>query len=278
MKYIDESILHQLHLPQEKSHKGQNGRVLVIAGSEKFHGALLMCIKTASKIVDLVSVYTTASNRKLVEGLKPQFSAFVVVQDHELEKAISLADAIVIGPGMETTDAAGVEQAEETRDLVHDLLLKHREKKWVVDATALWHVDTDCLHQNCIVTPHSREFVNVFKMEPTPEHTKIAAAKFGGIVVLKGKPDYISDGKELYANTNGNPGMTKGGTGDVLAGLIGGLVAKNELLTAAKAGAYLNGLAGDRLYKNVGTFYNAEDLLEEVGKVWGGVCYSGQEE
>ena len=62
--------------------------------------------------------------------------------------------------------------------------------------------------------------------------------------------------------------MTKGGTGDVLAGLVGGLAAKNDPLTAALAGAYLNGLAGDRLYEKKGTFYNAEDLTEELGRVW----------
>jgi len=85
---------------------------------------------------------------------------------------------------------------------------------------------------------------------------------------LKGKSDFISDGKKLYENTTGNVGMTKGGTGDVLAGLIGALAATNDNLTAALAGTYLNGLAGDRLYEKVGTFYNAEDLVGAVGEVW----------
>ena len=62
--------------------------------------------------------------------------------------------------------------------------------------------------------------------------------------------------------------MTKGGTGDVLAGIIGALAATNGNLTAALAGAYLNGLAGDTLFQKVGTFYNAEDLVGAVGEVW----------
>lgn len=268
MQQIDAGVVHTLVQPEPNSHKGNNGRVLVIAGSDKFHGALLMCVKTASKIVDMVSVYTTPSNRGLIDGLKSEMAAFVAVRDEDLEKAIQAADAIIIGPGMETTDEVGEEKAEETRSFVHDLLEKHQDKKWVVDATALWHVDTNCLHKNCLLTPHSREFQNVFGLEPTAENTKKAAQTFGGVVVLKGASDYVSDGETLFENTTGNVGMTKGGTGDVLAGLIGGLLATNDLCAAAKAGVYLNGVAGDQLYDRVGTFYNAEDLLEEVGKVW----------
>lgn len=269
MQQITEEIVQSLNKPKKTSHKGQNGRILIIAGSDKFHGAMLMCAKTASKIVDMVSVYTTPSNRGLIDGLKTEMSAFVAVRDEDLEKSIQAADAIVIGPGMETTDEVGEEKAEETRAFVHDLLKQHPNKKWVVDATALWHVETDCLHKNCLLTPHSREFQNVFALEPNAQNTKQAAQTFGGVVVLKGPSDFISDGKEIFENTTGNAGMTKGGTGDVLAGLIGGLLATNDLCTAAKAGAYLNGVAGDRLHKRVGNFYNAEDLLEEVGKVWG---------
>ncbi|PIZ92796.1 MAG: NAD(P)H-hydrate dehydratase, partial [Candidatus Magasanikbacteria bacterium CG_4_10_14_0_2_um_filter_41_10] len=186
----------------------------------------------------------------------------------ELEKTIQLVDSIIIGPGMETTNGSGEEVIEENREFVHELLKKHPDKKFVVDATALWHVNSDCLHNNCIVTPHSREFEEVFKMIPNAEATQNAAKSFGGVVVLKGKTDYISDGKELYANETGNVGMTKGGTGDVLAGIIGALAATNDNLTAALAGTYLNGLAGDKLYKDVGTFYNSEDLVKSLGKVW----------
>jgi NAD(P)H-hydrate epimerase len=78
----------------------------------------------------------------------------------------------------------------------------------------------------------------------------------------------VSDGNIRYENYTGNAGMTKGGTGDVLSGLIGGLLAKNDKMVAGEAGVYINGLAGDRLYEKKSTFYNAEDLIEEIGKVW----------
>ena len=87
------------------------------------------------------------------------------------------------------------------------------------------------------------------------------------VVALKGKYDYVSDGKELYENRTGNVGMTKGGTGDVLAGLVCGFAAKNDPLTSALAGIYLSGLTGDRLFEKFGTFYNAEDVVKELAGI-----------
>jgi NAD(P)H-hydrate epimerase len=125
------------------------------------------------------------------------------------------------------------------------------------------------LHENCVVTPHAEEFESIFKCVATPQNVLKMAKQFRCTVVLKGGSDYISNGNLIYENQTGNAGMTKGGTGDVLAGLIGGLCAKNDILTAAAAGAYLNGLAGDRLYETKSTFYNAEDVISELGKIWG---------
>jgi NAD(P)H-hydrate epimerase len=95
-------------------------------------------------------------------------------------------------------------------------------------------------------------------------NAKAMSKKYGCIIVLKGREDVICSKENCYINKTGNAGMTKGGTGDVLAGLIGGLAAKNDLLFAACAGTYLCGAAGDRLLKKRGYFYNASDLLEEI--------------
>ena len=75
-------------------------------------------------------------------------------------------------------------------------------------------------------------------------------------------------GKELYENRTGNVGMTKGGTGDVLAGLTAGFAAKNDPLTSALAGIYLSGLAGDKLFEKCGTFYNAEDVVRSLREIF----------
>ena len=81
---------------------------------------------------------------------------------------------------------------------------------------------------------------------------------------MKGRVDFITDGKRLAANRTGNAGMTKGGTGDVLAGLAAALATKNGLFEAACAAALVNGAAGDALFKRVGFNYNAGDLIEAL--------------
>ncbi len=259
MEIIKPDILKRLNKPNLNSHKGQNGRLLVIAGSEKFHGALLMSMQTASRIVDMVYVHSPA-NTSLIDKLKSEIAVFINVSSGELWETIDLVDTILIGPGLEETRA--------NKNLVHKILKKYPEKKVVVDATAFWHLDPLLLHSNCIVSPHSREFENTFKCEPNSDNVLKMAKYYQCAVALKGKYDYVSDGKELYENKTGNVGMTKGGTGDVVAGIISSLLCTNDPLTSALAGIYLAGYVGDKLKERVGTFYNAEDLIGELGRVW----------
>lgn len=260
MSTIDSSVLSKLRKPNPSSHKGQNGRVLVIAGSEKFHGALLLTVQAASRIVDIVYVHSTEQNLSLIKVLRSQIATFIAVGKKELEQTIELVDCIMIGPGLA--------ESQESVALTEYILTKYRDKKIIVDATAFWHLNPMWLHKNVIVTPHSREFENTFKCAATKEHAHHMAKQYGCIIVLKGVTDYITDGNKLFENTTGNVGMTKGGTGDVLVGIVGALAATNELMDSALAGAYISGLAGDRLYERVGTFYNAEDIIVELGRIW----------
>ncbi|MFZ2189605.1 MAG: NAD(P)H-hydrate dehydratase [Candidatus Magasanikiibacteriota bacterium] len=259
MQEVNQEIINRLNKPKKDSHKGQNGRVLIIAGSEKYHGALLMTLQTASRIVDMVYVYSP-TNQKLIEKLKSEIAVFINVFDNELWNTVDLVDCVLIGPGLE--------ENKETKKITEKLLKKYPEKPVIVDATALWHVDPLLLHHNCIVTPHSREFENVFQCAPMADNVLKMAKYYQCNIILKGTSDYISDGQDIWENKTGNVGMTKGGTGDVLAGTVAGLSAKNDLLTSALAGAYLTGLAGDKLYKTKGTFYNAEDVIGSLGFIW----------
>ncbi len=127
METIKPDILKRLNKPNLNSHKGQNGRLLVIAGSEKFHGALLMSMQTASRIVDMVYVHSPA-NTSLIDKLKSEIAVFINVSSGELWETIDLVDTILIGPGLEETRA--------NKNLVHKILKKYPEKKVVVDATA----------------------------------------------------------------------------------------------------------------------------------------------
>jgi len=260
MQQVTNSILKTLYQPPKSSHKGQNGRVLIIAGSDKFHGSLLMAIQTASRVVDMVYVHSVSNNFKLISKLKSEIAVFINVDKSELWDTIELADAILVGPGLE--------ENKENKKLVEKILKKYPEKKVVIDATAVWQVDPYLLHPNCLVTPHSREFEHVFNCQPTSDNVFKMAKYFQCTIILKGQHDYISNDQELWENKTGNEGMTKGGTGDVLAGLAVAFLAKNDVLTSALVAAYLTGLAGDALYKKFGTFFNAEDVIKSLGEVY----------
>lgn len=254
MKTITSSIIKKLKLPKPSSHKRENGRLLIIAGSGKYFGALIYAIKAASRIVDLVYVLTTPDNRKLIKKMKLKTAEFMPVS------AISFSDldAILIGPGM------GIHP--RTKNLVSQVLKS--QIKAVLDADALNVMDGKMMRQlnhQHILTPHAREFHRLFKLTPTPQNAMKMMKKHKCTIVLKGPVDYIANiDKGIWQNKTGNAGMTKGGTGDVLAGLIAAFYATNNAFTSAAAGVYLNGATGDDLYKKVGTFYDVEDLMEQI--------------
>ena len=171
-----------------------------------------------------------------------------------------MVDAILIGPGLAEED--------DNVELVKTLLTKHQHKKVVVDATAMWHLNPSWINENTILTPHSREFEQVYKCQAIADHVETMSVEYGGVVLLKGKSDYVGQDGEVWENKTGNVGMTKGGTGDTVSGTIAALACKNDNFIATLAGIHLVGLVGDKLFDKNGTFYNAEDVIGRLGEVW----------
>ena len=249
--------LKKLYKPPQDSHKGQNGRLLIIGGSELFHSASLWSLTVASRIVDLVHYSSVPDNNEMVRQAKEQFHNGIVVPRMEVDSYIDEDDCILIGPGM-TRD-------EETRELTNRLLKQHPHKQWVIDAGALQMMDVSLIPKNAILTPHSREFLQAFHEDfKSPHVVENVAKKHNCIITLKGEKDIVSDGEQTFEITGGNVGMTKGGTGDVLAGLVAALACKNDPLLAACAGSLINKQAGDSLYQKVGPYFNATDLAGEI--------------
>lgn len=246
----------QLHIPQPDSHKGQNGKLLLIGGSELFHAASLWSLTVASRIVDLVHYASIPDNNAIVRTAKEEFRNGIVIRRDDIHEYIQEDDVILIGPGMERT--------KETADLTNSLVTRYPEKQWVIDAGALQMIEPARIPKNAIITPHHQEFVLLQHKVPgivTPEQF---ALRFHCIVVLKGVVDTITNGIDIKEVTGGNAGMTKGGTGDVLAGLIAALATTNDPLLSSIAGSFINKAAGDALYKTVGPFFNATDLANQI--------------
>jgi len=252
------------------SHKGQNGKFLIIGGSYLFHAASLWSLTVASRIVDLVHYSSIPENNEIVHELKKEFRNGMVVSRDDVEDYIKEDDVILIGPGM-TRD-------EETKTLTDKLLQKYPEKQWVLDAGALQMVELENIPKNAILTPHHQEFEllkikdqksdikNTNQILKTEEQVYEFARTHNCIILLKGQKDIASNGEELRVIEGGNAGMTKGGTGDVLAGLIAALACKNDPWISTLAGSFINKKAGDDLYVTVGPFFNATDLANQIPK------------
>ena len=247
-----DTYFDKIFLPKPDSHKGENGRVLVIGGSKLFHAAPFWAAAAASRIVDMVHFSSPASeNDELMRvRAKEHFWDGIVVSWADVEHYIQEDDAILIGPGME--------RGEETKKIVNELLAKYPEKKWVIDGGALQEVEPKLLNKNMIVTPNQRELEILGDKIPS-----------GVTILAKGPVDIVSNGTEKEEITGGSAGMTKGGTGDVLAGIVTGLYAKSEAFPAAVVASQVNKRAGEALAKERGTFFNASELVSEVGKVLG---------
>ena len=245
--------IRKLTIPAAGSHKGQNGKLLVIGGSHLFHAASLWALTVASRIVDLVHYSSVPENNMLVANAKAEFRSGIVVPRSDVDAYIEEDDCILIGPGM-TRDS-------ETETITNTLFAKYPTRQWVIDAGSLQMMDISLIPKNAILTPHHGEFTHAFGSE----EAAVVAKKYHCIVLLKGEKDIAcnADG-ECRAIEGGNPGMTKGGTGDVLAGLIAALACKNDPFLATIAGSFINKKAGDALYKKVGPYFNATDLANQI--------------
>lgn len=282
-----ESELKNLYFSAKDSHKGQNGKLLLIGGSNLFHAASLWSLQVASRIVDMVFYSSVPENNQIVHEAKKEFRNGIVVPREQIESYINEADCVLLGPGMvrteeklKPTEDYQLKNLAELNEIEHEgiqtyyltkfLLAKYPSKKWVIDAGALQMMDPEwlkALNGNVILTPHPKEFKALFGIEVANEVTAQKAKEYSCIIVTKGPTDTVCNWEECVSIEGGNEGMTKGGTGDVLAGLIAALACKNDLFLAAKAGSYINKKAGDSLYSRVGPYFNASDLADEIPKV-----------
>lgn len=254
-----QQFFKQLHLPKKDSHKGQNGKLLLIGGSKLFHAASKWSLDVASKIVDMVFYSSVLENNELIQMAKSEFWNGIVIERDSLEEYIVEADCILIGPGMERN--------AETEQLVNLLVSKYPEKKFVIDAGALQMINPSLFNSNHIITPHAKEMEDLLQ-RATSVDVQLDSKKL--TILLKGVIDTVTwfenDEKKQVTIAGGNEGMTKGGTGDVLAGLVAALYCTNTAQVSAVIASFVNKRAGDELYKTVGPFFNASDLVEQIPK------------
>ncbi|MFG6330835.1 MAG: NAD(P)H-hydrate dehydratase [Lachnospiraceae bacterium] len=259
----DRSILDALPVRKTRSNKGTYGKVLCVAGSFNMAGAAYLCAWAAYRTgAGLVRILTPETNRVILQTLLPE--ALLTSFDPEapdcgrIEEAFAWADTAAVGPGLGKERWA----YELTRRA-----LTQFQKPLVLDADGLNHLaeHRELLKDRkgeLILTPHPGEFGRLTGQK-IPEVTADIpgqAARFAAenrcICVLKDAPSAVGDKDgSCYVNTTGNNGMSTGGSGDVLTGIIAGLLAqKAPALEAARLGTWLHGRAGDLAAEKEGTY------------------------
>jgi NAD(P)H-hydrate epimerase len=167
---------------------------------------------------------------------------------------------------------------QPTGVLVNELLRKYPDKRWVIDGGALQTVDVGLIRPQMILTPNARELEIVAgklrfkKLETRNKNERVqqvqeVARVLGCTVLAKGEVDVVSHGETTELIPGGDPGMTKGGTGDVLAGIVAALYAKSPAMAASVVASQTNKLIGEMLAEKSGPYYTATEMVAEVGRV-----------
>lgn len=260
------------------SHKGENGEILVIGGGP-YTGAPALAAQAALRAgADLVKVTCPTSVAHEVQGYSPNLILYPM-QGTEFEPGhvgqvmeyAARHDVVVIGPGL--GDQQHTLEAAEA-------IIESLTGTAVVDADALQVVPDLSTEADLICTPHAGEFVDMGgsigeDWRERRDRVERFAADLDQTILVKGQYDVISDGNRTRVNRTGNPGMTVGGTGDVLAGVTGALAALHPPEHAAALGAYITGRAGDLVADEYGNGLLASDLLDRIPEA---MRYEGRED
>lgn len=262
-------ILKERH---NESTKFDYGRVLIIAGSEKYQGAATLCanasVRSGAGLVELATTSFHSSLFPEVIQVKLNSNGDGSISDNNFEflkKYIEKADSIAIGPGLGTNI--------NTINLIKNILSEYKNKKIVLDADGLNSLDINKnYNKNLVLTPHIYEFAKLFNLDyndiqnDTLNCANLYAQKLNCVIHLKHYPSITTDSEFSTLTINGNSGMSSGGTGDVLTGIIASLAAQGlNSYEAASLGAYLHSYLGDYYIKNHNKeSLKASDLIENL--------------
>ena len=249
------------------SHKGDYGHVLVVGGDLGYSGAARLAAEAALRVGSgLVSVATRKEHAPYLNAARPELMCRGIENIDELENLLERATVLVIGPGLGQSEWSKMvfSRAIET------------QKSLVVDADGLnLLAESPRSNANWILTPHPGEAARLLgATTKTIQADRFAAVqaiqrKYGGITVLKGAGTMIASSGDIAVATAGNPGMASGGMGDVLAGVIAGLIAqKFDSKTAAWQGVCIHGAAADKAAESDGERgLLASDLFNHLRKL-----------
>ena len=274
---LSSSIVENFILARKSaSRKGNNGIVLVIGGSYIYHGAPILSSLAALRCgTDLVYTSVPKINVTPTRAISPNLIVIPLVdQKLTLGAVKKLVGALprnlhsaTIGMGL------AIQEKNSLLHLVQSLL--NRDVRLSLDASALIPEVLPLLaNKNVVVTPHAGEFKRLFGDAPSDsknERIQLVekhALDNGVTILLKGPTDIISNGNTTYLCQKNTPAMTVGGTGDVLSGLVAGLLSNNRnSLESAAAAAFICGLTGKQVQEKLGLHMTSMDLIDAIPSI-----------
>lgn len=245
--FIDLHWLCEQYLPRRKcnTHKGDYGHVAVIGGDIGMSGAIRMASEAAARVgAGLTSAYTQPENVSVITTARPEVMAYPLKDPSQLSTLLDRASVIAVGPGL----GRGV-----WGETCYNIAMS-QDKPKVIDAEGLWFLAKNpqsC--PNAVLTPHPKEAAMLLNSSvELVQHDRLAAVKqlhqrYGAVIILKGSGTLVYDGSApIYISQAGNPGMASGGMGDILTGIVAGLLAQHiPLLPAACLAVDLHGEAAN---------------------------------
>lgn len=288
---IDREDIEKTFVPlPHRSNKGDCGRVLLVCGSydpcgSAMSGAVYFAAAAAYRTgAGIVEIFTPRENYSSLAANIPEavFSLYGLDESFDcvykrLENKIDAADSIVVG--------CGLGQSDMSREILKRVMLR-ASCPMLIDADALniisedkslWGLMSDEQRAQTLITPHPGEMSRLCKLsigeilQDTVGAASSFAKEFGIVCLLKDHQTVISDGAAVYLNHTGNAGMATAGMGDLLAGIIGALLARasktgdSDILRRAALGAYIHGLCGDLAKAEIGEYSMiASDLIDQI--------------
>jgi len=282
--------------PKKESHKGDNGTLLVVGGGPYYGAPALSSFAAQRTGIDLVYVATPKKVARAITSYSPllikpirlakemaKLSPTLIVKElkdennlvmydvEAIKNLIKKIDALLVGPGL----GEHPDSQKAVKEIIK--LFVKNQKPIVIDADAIKVVSKYkeiIKTSKTVITPHAGEFKELTgvklsnDLDERKKHVKEWAKKLGTVIALKGPVDIISDGTEIKLNDIHNEAMTVGGTGDVLAGIIGALLSKGvEPFNAARIGIFINGEAGNFAFKKRSYGLVATDVIDEIPNV-----------
>ncbi len=261
--------------------KGTFGKALLVAGSYDMCGACILCGKSILRAgAGMVKIITPACNRIILQEAFPEAMLYTFEEAPDREKvkdALDWADVVVAGPGLGTGNTAKELMEYLLEDKRHPMVIDADGLNLIAAHQGLFHLAKEREERGLVITPHPGELIRLMKTDKEEyernreQLISELANRLHCVVAAKDAATFVAENgrDEVYLNTSGNDGMATAGSGDVLAGIIGGLLAQGmDCFSGTCLGVYLHGLAGEKASAKKGHYgMTASDLVEELSFV-----------